>query len=123
MVVCLAITSESQIVNMNDVYKYYGKDKGMINTSCEDFLSIAEKYIDALSMNDIMQVGDVGTRVLFEKMAEELDIFRNAIFGYTEDRRDYFKRLNAKQQAEYKTYTAKKRSEELNERWANKNMH
>lgn len=119
----MAITSSDQIVNMEDVYNVYGKDKGSINTSCEDFLSIAEKYIDALSMNDIMQVGDVGTRVLFKKMAEELDIFRNAIFGYTEDRREYFKNLNEKQQAEYNTYTAKKNLEELNKRWENKNTH
>ena len=32
MVICLAITSRDQIVNMNDVYKFYGKDKGIINT-------------------------------------------------------------------------------------------
>ena len=30
MVICLAITSRDQIVNMNDVYKFYGKDKGII---------------------------------------------------------------------------------------------
>ena len=89
-----------------------------LRVKAEAFYTIFSK-----AENDIMQVGDVGTRVLFKKMAEELDIFRNAIFGYTEDRREYFKNLNEKQQAEYNTYTAKKNLEELNKRWENKNTH
>ena len=56
----LAITSRDQIVNMNDVYKFYGKDKGIINTECSNFYSKAKSYIDLLTENDIMNVGDVG---------------------------------------------------------------
>lgn len=118
----MAITSESQIVNMDDVYKFYGKDKGIINTECSNFYSKAKSYIDLLTENDIMNVGDVGSRVLFEKLLEELDIFKDAINKYTEDRREYFKKLKAKQEAEFQAYQAKVREKELaerNKRWAN----
>lgn len=118
----MAITSRDQIVNMNDVYKFYGKDKGIINTECSNFYSKAKSYIDLLTENDIMNVGDVGSRVLFEKLLEELDIFKDAINKYTEDRREYFKNLKARQETEFKAYQAKIRDEgleERNERWAN----
>ena len=48
---------------MNDVYKFYGKDKGIINTECSNFYSKAKSYIDLLTENDIMNVGDVGSGV------------------------------------------------------------
>lgn len=107
---------------MDDVYKFYGKDKGIINTECSNFYSKAKSYIDLLTENDIMNVGDVGSRVLFEKLLEELDIFKDAINKYTEDRREYFKKLKAKQEAEFQAYQAKvmeKEDAERNERWAN----
>ena len=78
MVICLAITSRDQIVNMNDVYKFYGKDKGIINTECSNFYSKAKSYIDLLTENDIMNVGDVGSRVLFEKLL----IFYSSVINY-----------------------------------------
>ena len=85
---------------MNDVYKFYGKDKGIINTECSNFYSKAKSYIDLLTENDIMNVGDVGSRVLFEKLLEELDIFKDAINRYTEDRRNYFAGLKTRQESE-----------------------
>lgn len=112
----MAITSESQIVNMNDVYKFYGKDKGIINTECNNFYSNAKSYIDLLTKNDIMNVGDVGSRVLFEKLLEELDIFKDAINKYTEDRRNYFENLKKRQEAEFQVYQNKIRQEGLEER-------
>lgn len=115
----MAITSRDQIVNMNDVYKFYGKDKGMINTECRDFYSKAKSYIDLLTENDIMNVGDVGSRVLFEKLLEELDIFKDAIIRYTEDRRNYFAALKTRQESEFQVYQAKVNEDKFNERRAN----
>ncbi len=101
---------------MDDVYKFYGKDKGIINTECSNFYSKAKSYIDLLTENDIMNVGNVGSRVLFEKLLEELDVFKDAINKYTEDRRNYFEKLNAKQENEYQAYQAKVRDQGLEER-------
>ena len=92
---------------MNDVYKFYGKDKGKINTECSNFYSKAKSYIDLLTENDIMNVGDVGSGVLFEKLLEELDIFKDAINRYTEDRRNYFAALKTRQESEFQVYQAK----------------
>ena len=110
MVICLAITSRDQIVNMNDVYKFYGKDKGIINTECSNFYSKAKSYIDLLTENDIMNVGDVGSRALFEKLLDELDIFKEAINRYTEDRPNYFAGLNTRQESEFQAYQLAERS-------------
>lgn len=104
---------------MNDVYKFYGKDKGIINTECSNFYSKAKSYIDLLTENDIMNVGDVGSGVLFEKLLEELDIFKDAINKYTKDRRNYFESLKTRQESEFQAYQAKVNDEKRNERWAN----
>lgn len=112
----MAITSRDQIVNMNDVYKFYGKDKGIINTECSNFYSKAKSYIDLLTENDIMNVGDVGSGVLFEKLLEELDIFKDAINRYAEDRCSYFESLKTRQENEFQAYQAKVREKELAER-------
>lgn len=101
---------------MDDVYKFYGKDKGIINTECNNFYSKTKSCMDLLTENDIMNVGDVGSRVLFEKLLEELDIFKDAINRYTEDRRDYFKNLKAKQETEFQAYQAEVREKGLEER-------
>ncbi len=95
---------------MNDVYKFYGKDKGIINTECSNFYSKAKSYIDLLTENDIMNVGDVGSGVLFEKLLDELDIFKEGINRYTEDRRNYFESLKTRQESEFQAYQLAERS-------------
>ena len=84
---------------MNDVYKFYGKDKGIINAECSNFYSKAKSYIDLLTENDIMNVGDVGSRVLFEKLLEEA--------------------LKTRQESEFQVYQAKVNEDKFNERRAN----
>ena len=57
-----------------------------------------------------MNVGDVGSGVLFEKLLDELDIFKEAINRYTEDRRNYFESLKTRQESEFQAYQLAERS-------------
>lgn len=117
----MAITSRDQIVNMDDVYKFYGKDNGMINNGLDEFLTRARNYLSLLTENNFINVGSVGSQVLFENMLEELRVFEDEIYKYTDEKCKYFKRLNAKQEAEFQAYQARieKELEKRNERWAN----
>lgn len=108
----LRITSESQIVNMDDVYDVYGKENGSVRTDVNDFVNEAKKCLESIVDDDIIRVGNLGTRALFEKMIDELDCFGKTVKNFKYKRREYYTNLCERQKSAYDDYLYNKQLEE-----------
>ncbi len=97
----MAITNQNQIVNIDEVYKVYGKDQGFINTEFEAFYHKASAFLDLFSNNSIFQVGDITSQKLFLKLSDELDALKINIEKYTSDRRETYRNIKTKEEASY----------------------
>lgn len=104
----LRITSESQIVNMPDVYDVYGKENGSVRTDVNDFVNEAKKCLESIVDDDIIRVGNLGTRALFEMMIDELDTFGDTVKNFKYKRREYYTNLCKKQKSAYYDYVNEK---------------
>ncbi len=100
----LRITSESQIVDMNDVWDVYGKEDGSVRKYVNDFVNEAKKCLESIVDDDIIRVGNLGTRALFEMMIDELDTFGDTVKNFKYKRREYYTNLCNKQKLEYDDY-------------------
>ena len=108
----LRITSESQIVNMDDVYDVYGKENGSVRTDVNDFVNEAKKCLESIIDDDIIRVGNLGTRALFEKIIDELDCFGKTVKNFKYKRREYYTNLCERQKSAYDDYLYNKQLEE-----------
>ncbi len=101
----LAITDKSQIVNMNDVYKVYGKEKGEVNNLADTFFSKAIDLCDKYSSDDeIIKIGEVGTSLLFYDLKNELEDLKKGIKDYCTARREAYSEVFAQQEKNYDEY-------------------
>ena len=100
----LRITSESQIVNMNDVWDVYGKENGSVREDVNDFVNEAKKCLESIIDDDIIRVGNLGTRALFEMMIDELDCFGKTVKNFKYKRREYYTNLCERQKSAYADY-------------------
>ncbi len=101
------ILLESQILNMNDVYKVYGKDTGEVNNLADEFFSKAIALCDKYSTDDeIIKIGDVGTSDLFYLLKCELEVLQMGIKDYCAARREAFQEVVNQEKADYNDYVA-----------------
>lgn len=97
------ITSRSQIVNLNDVKKYYA-DSGYFTATVNSIKSCIICELEELANKDVIKYGEVGTKPLFELLIESLEDAMAKLKGYAVSRYADFKTIHDQEEKSYQEY-------------------
>lgn len=114
----MRITSESQIVDMNDVYAIYGQN-GEYTTLVNSIKTTILPELEMLADSNVVKYGEIGTRPLFEKLIEATEELVKDLNGFATNKTSDLQAIATAQRASYEAYLEEKRREEMLERMGN----
>ena len=107
----MKITSESQIVDMNDVRAVYGQN-GESLTVISSIKNTIIPELEVLADSDVVRYGDTGTRPLFNKLIDVTEQLVKDLEAFAKNKTDDLQTIATAERRAYEEYLEEKRREE-----------